>query len=311
MIEAVRKVMAPDTAGDPITGLKWTHKTTGKISRRLRRAGICVSARTVARLLQELDYSLRVNRKMIATVSSPDRNRQFEYIGKKRRAFRKEGLPIVSVDTKKKEMLGVFKNNGRIWADGPIRVNDHDFRRDAVGMAIPYGVFDPQANRGHIFVGASHDTSQFAVDALARWWKRDGRRTYPDAQRLLVLADCGGSNGPRIRFWKYALQKGFVDVFRLSVTVCHYPPGASKWNPIEHRLFSEVSKNWAGQPLDSRETMLNYIRTTKTSTGLTVKATLLEGEYPTGVKISDSQMENVRLRRHRVLPAWNYTIHPK
>lgn len=310
MIEAIREVMAPDTAGDPITGLKWTRRTTSKIGKQLRRAGISVSARTVARLLKDMDYSLRVNRKQIATVSSPDRNRQFEYIERRRHAFRKEGLPVVSIDTKKKEMLGLFKNAGHVWAKDPIPVNDHDFRRDSVGMAIPYGVFDPEANYGHVFVGTSHDTSEFAADALGRWWRRDGRRAYPGARRLLVFADCGGSNGPRTRLWKHALQTRFVDVFGVAVTVCHYPPGASKWNPIEHRLFSAVSKNWAGRPLDSYDTMLNYIRTTTTDTGLRVKATLLEGEYSTGIKLSDDQMSAVNLRPHRILPAWNYTIRP-
>jgi hypothetical protein len=310
VIEAIRKIMAPDTAGDPMTGLKWTRKTTAKIRRQLRRMGLHVSARTVARLLRGLDYSLRVNRKLIATASSPDRNRQFEYINKQRRAFQEGGLPAVSIDTKKKEMLGRFKNPGRVWADGPVRVNDHDFRRDSVGLAIPYGVFDTQANRGHIFVGTSHDTAEFAVDALAKWWKGDGQRAYPDARRLLVLADGGGSNGPRIRAWKHSLQTRFVDAFGVAVTVCHYPPGASKWNPIEHRLFSEVSKNWAARPLDSYETMLNYIRTTTTASGLRVKATLLKGDYLTGKKLSDTEMNAVNLRLHRVLPVWNYTISP-
>jgi len=310
VIEALRKVMAPDTAGDPMTALKWTHKTTEKISRQLRRAGISVSAGTVARLLKELDYSLRVNRKMIATVSSPDRNWQFECIKRKRRSFRKKGLPAVSIDSKKREMLGVFKNPGRVWSNGPVPVNDHDFLRDSVGVAIPYGVYDPETNRGHIFVGQSHETSVFAVDALRRWWERDGQRAYPGARQLLVLADCGGSNGPRRRAWKHSLQTKFVDVLGVTVTVCHYPPGASKWNPIEHRLFSEVSKNWAGEPLRNYETMLNYIRTTRTKPGLRVKATLLKGEYPTGIKISDEEMKAVNLRPHRVLPAWNYTIYP-
>lgn len=302
--------MAPDTAGDPMTDLKWTHKTTEKISRQLRRAGIGVSPRTVSRILRGLRYSLRVNRKLIATVSSPDRNRQFEGIKRKRRSFRKKGLPTVSIDSKKREMLGQFKNTGRVWANNPIRVNDHDFKRDSVGVAIPYGVYDPETNRGHIFVGQSHETSTFAVDALRMWWERDGQRAYPDARKLLVLADCGGSNGPRRRAWKYALQTRFVDVFGVTVTVCHYPTGASKWNPIEHRVFSAVSKNWAGVPLKDYPTILNYIRTTRTKTGLKVKATLLKGEYPIGLKTSNEEMKIVNLRPHRVLPDWNYTISP-
>lgn len=310
MIAAIQKVMAHDTAGDPMTGLKWTHKTTEKISQQLRWVGIGVSPRTVSRILQELRYSLRVNRKMTATVSSAERNRQFDCIKRKRRSFRKNGLPVVSIDSKKREMLGAFKNPGRVWANSPVAVNDHDFMRDSSGVAIPYGVYDPEKNRGHIFVGQSHETSAFAVDALRRWWECDGRQAYPDTRRLLVLADGGGSNGPRRRAWKHALQTKFVDALGVTVTVCHYPPGASKWNPIEHRLFSEVSKNWAGVPLKDYETMLNYIRTTQTKPGLRVKATLLKGEYPTGIKVSDEEMKAVNLRPHRVLPEWNYTLSP-
>ena len=222
----------------------------------------------------------------------------------------KKGFPSVSVDTKKKEMLGLFKNGGRAWGNAPVPVNDHDFRRDSVGMAVPYGVYDPEKNHGYVFIGTSRDTAAFAVDALARWWKRVGQKHYTEPDRLLVLADCGGGNGARTRAWKYGLQTRFVDVFGVAVTVCHYPPGASKWNPIEHRLFSEISKNWAGRPLDSYEKALNYRRTTATATGLRVKASMLKGEYPKGVKISDRQMKAVNLQRHKVLPAWNYTIHP-
>ena len=293
-----------------MTDLKWTHKTPLKISRLLRRAGITIGARTIGRLLKKLRYSLHVNCKQISTRSSPQRNQQYQYIQKTWRTFERESFPIISVDAKKKEMLRNFKNNGRVWGYSPIYVNDHDFRRDAVGMAIPYGVYDVRSNQGHVFIGTSHDTSDFATQALAEWWKQEGRSLYPNAKRLLILADAGGSNAPRTRAWKRGIHTKLASPFGLKVTVCHYPPGASKWNPIEHRLFSEVSKNWAGQPLDSYETMLNYIRATTTKTGLLVKASLINGEYPTGVKISDSQMKQVKLRNHKILPIWNYTISP-
>jgi len=315
VIDAIRRLLVHDTAGDPISGLKWTRKTTGKISRELEKMRISVSSKTVARLLKGLGYSLRVNHKKLSRSTTPerrrDRNQQFEKIRRTRLIFERAGLPIISVDTKKKEMVGRFKNAGRVWAQSPILVNDHDFRSDAVGMAVPYGLLDIQANRGHIFVGTSHDTAAFAVDAVVRWWKCDGSRRYPAAKRLLVLADNGGGNGPRNRAWKLNLQTKLANAHGIAVTVCHYPPGASKWNPIEHRLFSEVSKNWAGQPLNSYETMLNYIRTTRTRTGLTVKATLMRGEYPTGIKIPAADLAIVRLRPHRVLPAWNYTVLPR
>lgn len=298
------------TAGDPITGLKWTHKTTLKISRELAKLGLAVSANTVARLLKGLKFSLRVNHKKLAGKSNPYRNQQFEYIHRMRRRFERQALPVVSIDTKKKELVGRFKNSGTTWEREPRLVRDHDFKTDACGTAIPWGLYDTVANRGHLFIGTSHDTPAFAVTALARWWTRTGRRRYPQAKRLLILADGGGSNGPRNRAWKHELQIRFCNRFGLTVTLCHYPPGTSKWNPIEHRLFSQISKNWAGQPLESYETILNFIRTTKTQTGLIVTAALLNGDYPTGVKVSAAQMANVKLRRHRVLPIWNYTLVP-
>ena len=302
--------MEHHTAGDPISGLKWTHKTTEKISNELHRAGLQVSPKTVARLLKGLKFSLRVNHKKLAGNSSPHRNQQFEYISRTRRRFEARGWPVISIDTKKKEMLGRFKNNGRCWENKPVAVNDHDFKRDSVGCAIPWALYETPGNRGHVFVGTSHDTPAFAVTALARWWSREGRRRHPKAKHLLILADCGGSNGNRSRVFKHELQTRFCNRFDVKVTLCHYPPGTSKWNPIEHRLFSEISKNWAGQPLVSYETVLNFIRTTKTKTGLVVKATRLPGNYPTGRKIPDSKMAEVCLRPHRVLPMWNYTVVP-
>ena len=238
--------MQHDTAGDACSGLKWTRKTTGKIRDELAKAGIPVSRNTVGRLLKNLGYSLRVNHKKIARGSPETRDRQFRYIAQLKEAYQGQDLPVVSVDTKKKELVGRFKNPGRVWTQTPLLVNDHDFRSEAKGLAVPYGVFDLGANRGRVVVGTSHDTPAFAVDALVDWWVREGRRRYPAADHLLVLADNGGSNGSRVRAWKHALQTKLCDRFGFAVTVCHYPPGASKWNPIEHRMFSEISKNWAG-----------------------------------------------------------------
>jgi len=302
--------MEHHTAGDPITGLKWTRKTTLKISHELGKVDLDVSPRTVARLLKALKFSLRVNHKKLAGNSNPYRNQQFEYISRMRKRFEQRGLPIISIDTKKKEMIGRFKNAGSSWGREAIPVNDHDFKKDASGVAVPWGLFEPTVNRGHVFVGTSHDTPAFAVTALIRWWRRSGQRRYPQANRLLILADGGGSNGPRNRAWLQQMQIRFCNPLGIKVTLCHYPPGTSKWNPIEHRLFSAISRNWAGQPLESYETVLKFIRTTKTQTGLTVTASLLEGNYPVGVKPSKAQMAEIRLRRHQVLPLWNYTFIP-
>jgi len=303
--------MKHETAGDPMSGLKWTRKTTEKIAAELKKLDIDVSAKTVARLLKQMGFSLRVNHKKLSRTSAPDRDEQFAYIAQQRELFAKNGWPIVSVDTKKKELVGNFKNGGTAWEQTPRLVNDHDFRSDASGMAIPHGVYDMQANSGSVFVGMSHDTPHFATDNLAKWWVYDGRRRYPAAPRLLILVDGGGSNGYRTRAWKQGIQTRLCDRHGLTVTVCHYPTGASKWNPIEHRLFSEISKNWAGRPLDSYETVLNYLRTTTTSTGLDVKAYLVRRDYPAGVRISDEEMSAIEIERHATQPARNYTIKPR
>jgi hypothetical protein len=304
----IERLMKDDTAGDPISGIKWARKAAGKISLQLRQMRIWVSPSTVRRLLKKLDFHLHVNKKTICSTRSADRDLQFKSIRRTRNRFERQGLPIISVDTKKREMIGLFKNPGAKWAKTATPVNDHDFLTDAVGVAVSYGIYDPQANRGHIVVGTSRDTSQFAGDALALWWKREGSNRYPDADRLLILADCGGSNSNRVTAWKCALQHKLCDAFGLRVTVAHYPPGTSKWNPIEHRLFSEISKNWAAQPLTSYQTMLNYIRTTKTKRGLRVRATLLKRNYLTGQKPDAGQISRLRLQPHRARPAWNYTV---
>ncbi len=303
--------MQHDVAGDPCSGLRWTRRTTRKIAGELRSLGIAISPGTVARLLKALHFSLRGNRKQLSRGSGPERNEQFAYISGQRAGFAARDLPIVSVDSKKKELVGNFKNPGTAWTRRPELVNDHDFRSDAVGLASPYGIYDTRANRGAVFVGTSHDTPEFAAENIARWWETEGCARYPRATDLLVLADGGGSNGPRTRAFRYTLQTRLCDVHRLRVTVCHYPTGASKWNPIEHRLFSEISKNWAGCPLRSYETVLNHIGTTRTATGLRVTAQLVTQDYAKGVKIPDALMVTLDLRPHEVQPLRNYTVHPR
>jgi len=257
-----------------------------------------------------MDYSLRVNHKKLSTDSSADRDRQFDYIADLRRRFQRRRWPMISVDTKKRELVGNFKNPGTRWDRAPRLVNDHDFRTDSIGVAIPYGIYDPATNRGSVVVGISHDTPAFAAHSIAHWWQREGLLRYAGARQLLILADTGGSNACRCLAWKIQLQSQLADPFGLTVTVAHYPTGASKWNPIEHRLFSEISKNWAGEPLNSYPTILNFIRTTKTHTGLSVSAYLDRTHYPTSVDPAPEQICLLRLHTHQVLPRWNYTILP-
>ncbi len=302
--------MRYDVAGDPMTGIRWTRRTTGKIAQELNKLGIRVCRVTIARLLKDMGFSLRVNQKKINRASNVNRNEQFEYIASLREEFARHGDPVISVDTKKKELIGQFKNAGTTWSREPVLVNDHDFRSDALGLAVPYGILDVGKNSAAVFVGTSHDTPQFAVSSIAGWWRHEGRRNYRNAKNLLILADNGGSNGSSSYAWKYFLQD-FCNETGLSVTVCHYPSGTSKWNPIEHRLFSEISKNWAGRPLDSFETCLNYIGTTRTATGLKVAAFLDTSRYPKGVKISKGEMALLQLRRHETFPKMNYTLSPQ
>lgn len=296
-------------------GLKWTRKTTRKVAQQLCRLDIQISANTVGRLLKEMGFSLRVNHKNLESGNKNPpprrvRNRQFKYVNQKREEFASRGNPVISVDAKKKEKVGNFKNQGVSWEREPYLVNDHDFLNDALGMAISYGIYDTQANRGFVAVGTSHETPAFAVDAIALWWKRYGRSQYPNADEVLILADCGGGNSARARAWKYHLQHQLSDPSRLKVTVCHYPPGASKWNPIEHHLFSHISNNWAGKPLESYETVLKYIRTTKTSRGLRVKACLVRKNYHKGEEISKTEMTQLLIKPHKTLPSWNYSLAP-
>lgn len=271
---------------------------------------IRVDAKTVGRLLKELGYSLRINSKKISSGSGPDRNEQFETINALREHFSSRGVPILSVDTKKKEIIGNFKNNGAAWNTEPIAVHDHDFRSLGDGIAVPYGIYDVSANKGSVFIGTSSDTPKFAVNSLDKWLRYDGRHRYRNVNELLILADCGGSNGYRCRAWKLGLQN-LADKTGITVHVSHYPPGASKWNPIEHRLFSEISKNWAGRPLDSLETIKSYISTTKTASGLSVKAYIDRNLYQKGVKIADAEMSRLNIVKNESLPKWNYALAPR
>jgi hypothetical protein len=293
-----------------MTGVKWTRKTTEKIAQVLVKQGISVSPNTVARLLHEMDFSLRVNRKSIASNSSPYRDQQFQLIASLRTRFERQGLPIISVDSKKREMIGNFKQAGSKWDRTPVKVKDHDFLSEADGVALPYGIYDPVLNRGMVSVGISHDTSTFAAHSIATWWKREGSMHYPNASRLLVLADSGGSNSSNRWAWKTQIQTQLSNAFALQVTVAHYPSGASKWNPIEHRLISEISKNWAAEPLVSYEKVIKFIRTTSTKTGLRVNAYLDRAHYPTGIKADPEQISALRLKHGKILPKWNYTISP-
>jgi hypothetical protein len=297
------------TAGDPISGLRWTHKATRNLAAELQHQGFAISHRTVGRLLRQCGYSLRTNRKRLARTHEPERDRQFRLIARWRRRFLQRGWPVLSVDTKKKELIGDFKNAGACWRQQPRAVLDHDFPQWALGRAIPYGIYHENRNRGYVVVGTSCETSAFAIAAIRAWWLESGRWCHPQARRWLLEADCGGANGNRRWAWKVGLQQ-LADEFGVTITVVHYPPGASKWNRIEHRMFSLISANWAGQPLESYETVLNYIRTTTSRTGFRCRASLDTTKYDTKVKVSTEEKATVRLKRHRVLPQWNYTIRP-
>lgn len=287
-----------------------------KIAAALRAGGIQVSKNTVGSLLREVGFGLRVNHKSVCpTHRKPaerrNRNSQFDYIAQVRREFEEAGDPIISVDTKKREMIGHFKNAGTTWEKEAIPVNDHDFLSYALGIAIPFGIYDVTDNSGSVFIGTSHNTAAFAVDCIQKWWYLTGRKRYPLSKKLLILADGGGSNGSRVHLWKYYLQTQLCDRYSLTVTVCHYPPGASKWNPVEHRLFSEISKNWKGEPLTSYATVLNFLKTTATDTGLTVKAYMADKEYPKGKKITNEQLAALFIVKHAIFPKWNYTLLPR
>ena len=291
---------------------KWVRASLRSLSRRLGEAGHPASPPTVRRLLDDQGYRLHANTKQLeARGAHPDRDRQFGYITEQRQVFGAAGQPQISVDTQKKELIGQFKNAGQVWSQAAEAVNVHDFRPDALGRAVPYGIYDLAHNRGTVYVGRSADTPRFAVDMVARWWADEGRAAFPAARELLILADSGGSNGAHARVWKHQLQEQLCDRYGLTVTVCHYPAGCSKWNPIEHRLFGPISQNWAGRPLATWETLLGYLHGTTTTTGLTVRAALHDGVYQTGESVSNAVMSTLNLTRHDVCPAWNYTLRPR
>ncbi len=310
--DLLTKILEETTAGDPMSQLRWTSKSTRTLAEELTRLGHPVSWVTVARCLDDMGYSLQANRKSKEGPQHADRDAQFRYINRQVKAVLRRGDPVISVDAKKKELVGPFKNGGRTWRSKgkPQEVNTKDFPSLAQGKALPYGVYDTGQNRAVVNVGVTHDTAEFAVESIRRWWKLDGRKSYPAAGRLLICADAGGSNGNRLRAWKLNLQQ-MADQIQIPITVCHYPPGTSKWNKIEHRLFSFISLNWRGEPLINYETIINLIGGTKTRTGLKVQAALDTNEYETGITVSDEQLEEIHLRRHKVHPAWNYTISPR
>ncbi|HKB01306.1 MAG TPA: ISAzo13 family transposase [Gemmataceae bacterium] len=304
-------MVEPVTGGDPLSTAKYVRRSLQALSDDLAGLGHAASPRTVANLLRDLDYHLYVNVKRFTGPHHPDRDRQFRYLQAMIEEFRAEGLPVLSVDAKKKELIGDFANAGAAWRREADEVNAHDFVSDARYRGVPYGLYDVLANRGHVVVGTSADTPQFAAEAVARWWARVGCHRYRGAGELLILADAGGSNGCRPRRWKQCLQELVADAYGLAVTVCHYPRGASKWNPVEHRLFGPISVNWAGVPLRTPEVLLGYIRGTTTETGLVVTAEWWPRPYRKGIAVSDADMQELAIEHHDTCPRWNYTINPR
>ena len=311
VMKLIAGVVEETTAGDPMSLLRWTSKSTHTIAEELARRGHPITAPTVDRCLHDLGYSLQANVKTREGPQHAGRDEQFRYINRLVKTYIKSADPVISVDTKKKELIGEFRNAGRTWRPRgePLEVNVHDFPQLGHGKAVPYGAYDIARNRAVVNVGVSHDTAEFAVESIRRWWRLDGRRLYKDAHRLLICADSGGSNGNRLRAWKLGLQ-GLAAEIAMPITVCHYPPGTSKWNKIEHRLFSFISLNWQGRPLVNYETVVNLIGATKTRSGLRVKAVLDTGTYEKGLKVEEQAMRELRLRRHKLHPDWNYTIDP-
>jgi hypothetical protein len=308
----LEKLVEPVTRGDPESPLRWTSKSLRRLSAELGKQGYPASHTLVSHLLHEAGYSLQANRKTREGANHPDRDAQFKHINRRVRGQLRRNEPAISVDTKKKELIGDFKNSGREWRPRgePEEVRVHDFLDKRLGKAIPYGVYDLGRNTGWVSVGVDHDTASFAVNTIRRWWKSMGKKAYPQARSLLITADSGGSNGTRVRLWKWELQR-FADETGLTIHVCHLPPGTSKWNKIEHRLFSFISQNWRGRPLLTHATIVNLIGRTKTQTGLTVRCVLDRRKYPKEVKIRDEQMRTIRLKPDRFHGEWNYAINPQ
>jgi hypothetical protein len=312
LLDALLALIEPVTRGDPESPLRWTCKSTATLADELTQQHHRVSDRTVAALLKQAGYSLQANQKTREGTSHPDRDAQFTYLNSCVRRLLRRGDPAISVDTKKKELVGDFKNGGRTWRPRgqPANVRVHDFLDPTLGKAIPYGVYDLVNNQGWVSVGIDHDTAEFAVHSIRRWWTRMGRHRFPHARTLLITADAGGSNGPRSRLWKWCLQQ-LADDLNLTLWICHFPPGTSKWNKIEHRLFSFITQNWRGQPLTSHQVIVNLIANTRTRSGLIVKAALDTRRYDKGIQVSDAEFARVQLTPHRFHGDWNYTISPR
>ncbi len=312
LLEALERLIEPATRGDPMSPLRWTCKSTAKLAEELTKRDHPVSDRTIALLLKQNGYSLQANRKTREGSSHADRNDQFEYINRQVRAFHRRNQPVISVDTKKKELVGEFKNPGEEWQPKgqPETVNVHDFPDPKLGKAIPYGVYDLASNEGWVSVGIDHDTAEFACASIYRWWNEMGSARFPRASKLLITADGGGSNSSRNRLWKKSLQ-ALADELDISLHVCHFPPGTSKWNKIEHRLFCFITKNWRGRPLTTYEVIVNLIASTTTKTGLTVRAVLDPRQYETGVAVSDEELAELRIVRAKFHGEWNYFIKPR
>jgi len=309
--EALERLVDPVTRGDPCSPLRWTCKSRAKLAAALTQLGFAVSSTTVGRLLNELGYRLQAVRKTREGTSHPDRNAQFEHINASAERFLGEGQPVISVDTKKKELVGDFRNAGREWQPSgtPERAMVHDFPSDALGKAIPYGIYDMARNEAWVSVGRDHDTPAFAVASIGQWWRMMGRQAHPQAHSLFITADAGGSNGYRSRAWKVGLQQ-LADETGLRIRVSHFPPGTSKWNKIEHRLFCHITQNWRGKPLRTFETIVDLIGNTRTAAGLRVKAKLDKRKYPTGKKVTKAQMKALSLQRDEFHGDWNYELHP-
>lgn len=305
-------LLEPHTRGDPESPLRWTSKSVRKLAMALKEMGHKTSHRMVASLLREMEYSLQANRKTTEGKQHPDRDGQFKYINQKAKTQQKMGQPVISVDTKKKELVGNFKNGGREWRPKgtPEKVRVHDFKIPELGKVSPYGVYDLTGNKGWVSVGIDHDTAAFAVATIGKWWRKMGRRSYPKSSHLLITADGGGSNSSRSRLWKVELQK-LADQTGLTITVCHFPPGTSKWNKIEHRMFSFITQNWRGKPLVDRAAIVSLIGSTKTEAGLKICCELDTADYPKGIKVPDSELCKVNLERHKFHGDWNYTITPQ
>lgn len=310
--DALDALVDPVTRGHPESPLRWTCKSTRRLAEELTCQGYPVCDRTVARLLYDAGYSLQANRKTHEGKNHPDRNAQFEHINEQVQRVQKRGLPVVSIDTKKKELVGDFKNAGQEWRpeDDPQKVRVHDFKDKELGKAIPHGVYDMTNNQGWVSVGINHDTAPFAANSIRQWWERMGQRRFPRAGELMITADGGGSNNYRSRLWKVALQN-LANELEFKLRVCHFPPGTSKWNKIEHRLFSYITSNWRGQPLVSLQTIVNLIASTTTKTGLIVQAALDTNVYETGIKVSDEEMAKLRINPCEFHGEWNYTIAPQ